>query len=179
MGFYLVCSFGTYSSVASFSPILFLFPCIMEVGYVSLGEVAIGRRHPMGPSSTFPSGHQRDMLLGGPTLWAVWTFCCGRADHCGCTGRQGWPLAHGAAPGPAPSRGCQLWAGRAASQRGWPCSLKCPRANASSLVGRARSPGVWLQDLGAWGWCWLTGWRVSPWCQQAKERMSPAPVSLR
>ena len=66
MGFYLVRSFGTYSSVASFSPILFLFLCIMEVGYVSLGEVAWGRRHPMGPSSTFPSGHQRDMLLGGP-----------------------------------------------------------------------------------------------------------------
>ena len=66
MGFYLVRSFGTYSSVASSSPILFLFLCIMEVGYISLGEVALGRRHPMGPSSTSPSGHQSDMLLGGP-----------------------------------------------------------------------------------------------------------------
>ena len=98
MGFYLVHSFGTYTSVASYSPILFLFLFITEVGYVSLGEVALGRRHPMGPSSTFPSGHQSYMLLGGAPLCELCEpFCCGRADHCGCTGRQGWPLAHRAA----------------------------------------------------------------------------------
>ena len=144
MGFYLVHSFGTYTSVASYSPILFLFLFITEVGYVSLGEVALGRRHPMGPSSTFPSGHQSYMLLGGPpSVSCVSLSVVARLTTVGALVGRAGPLPIGQ-PGPTPCRGCQLWAGRAASQRGWPCSLRCPRADASPLVGRARSLRVWL-----------------------------------
>lgn len=57
------------------------------------------RRHPIGFSSTLPSGYQTYNALykcGGP-------FCCGRAYYCGHAGIYGWGLVR------LTARPCLAW----------------------------------------------------------------------
>ena len=62
--FYLVLSFGAYSSVASFCLIPWVYYCIFGglVIFPDLGEVALFRRLLMGLSSILQSGHQSRIL---------------------------------------------------------------------------------------------------------------------
>ena len=55
--FFFFLSLATYSSVSSFCLILCAYLCVLDWSLLSLGEVTLCRRHPMGPSKTFPSDH--------------------------------------------------------------------------------------------------------------------------
>lgn len=112
--FCLLSFFGTYSSLSSFWLILcvYFYVSCKLVTFTNSGEVRLYRRHPIGPYSTLPSGHQNCRMplyrLHGPfcyggltrvgvTLWlwgsTLWS-CCGPIDGGGpgsqCIGCVVW-----------------------------------------------------------------------------------------
>ena len=60
--FCLVSSFVTYSSVSPFCLTLCVYLYVLGRSLLQNREVTLCRRHPVGPSSTLPSGHQSYML---------------------------------------------------------------------------------------------------------------------
>ena len=133
--FYLVPSFGTYSSLVSFCLILCFYFCVFGrlVMFPDLGEVAFYKVHPMHPSSSLPSRHQIYMLLGCPLYGLHGSFFLWQADYCGWSGRLSWPPVW--LPGPVLCEGC------------WLVGSGHEAAGCSTLGGGSQVPG---QVLAHW-----------------------------
>ena len=83
LGFYLVSSFETCSSIISFYLTGCFYFCVSgSFTFPDLGEVAFCRRHPIGTSSTL-SDHQSYMPLGYPPCGLHGSVCCGRLTAVG------------------------------------------------------------------------------------------------
>lgn len=109
LGFCFVPLFGTYSSVTSFF-LIFCFYFFISGRSVMLPD--LGEEDVLGGPEAQFSLITRAVSSRSPLCGLRGFISCGRADCCGCAGRQGWP------PSPV---GCQelMWRLPAAGGWGW------------------------------------------------------------